>query len=66
MANSLGVATALAGGGYRGASRLRIAAVAVGAMPMAASLIVAFTFVEPPRTSAPFRTRVSRHARSRG
>jgi MFS family permease len=52
MANSLGVATALAGGGYAARAGYALPLVASALMPMAASLIVALTFVEPPRSAA--------------
>jgi len=52
MANSLGVATALASGGYAAQAGYALPLVASALMPMAASLIVALTFVEPPRSAA--------------
>jgi MFS family permease len=53
MANSLGVATALACGGYAAQSGYALPLVASAAAPTLASLVVAFTFVEPPRSGMP-------------
>jgi MFS family permease len=53
MANSLGVATALAVGGYAAQAGYAIPMAESALAPMLASLIVAFTFVEPPRSGLP-------------
>lgn len=53
MANSLGVATALAAGGYAAQAGYTIPMAESALAPMLASLIVVFTFVEPPRSGLP-------------
>ncbi len=53
MANSLGVATALAVGGYAAQAGYAIPMAESALAPMLASLIVVFTFVEPPRSGLP-------------
>jgi MFS family permease len=53
MANSLGVATALAAGGYAAQAGYAIPMAESALAPMLASLIVVFTFVEPPRSGLP-------------
>ncbi len=50
MANSLGVATALAVGGYAAQTGYALPMAESALAPMLASLIVALTFVEPPRS----------------
>ena len=60
MANSLGVATALACGGYAAQAGYAVPLVESALLPMLASLIVALTFVEPPRSGLPHaHTRVT-------
>jgi MFS family permease len=53
MANSLGVATALGCGGYAAQTGYALPLIQSAAMPMLASLLVALTFVEPPRSGLP-------------
>jgi MFS family permease len=50
IANNLGVATALLGGGYAAQTGYALPLAESIAAPMLASLIVALTFVEPPRS----------------
>jgi len=52
VAANLGVATALLGGGYAAHAGYELPLFESAAMPMLASLLVAFTFAEPPRFAA--------------
>jgi len=52
MANNLGVATALLGGGYAAQTGFGLPLVESTVAPMLASLLVALSFVEPPRSAA--------------